>query len=153
MSMKILHSQNLSKLVAPGQNQTSVPGIISEAMNKIHQFTIKAPPVTPEMIQQISKQKKVAKVNVGLVRDLETQLGRAIIHRDCQESNNLAQVGILIANCKRSLNHLYRNVAKKNVEKEGQAIVKSIMPEDIEDWKKVPIKKAIETLKGMDNFL
>ena len=58
MSMKILHSQNLSKLVAPGQNQTSVPGIISEAMNKIHQFTIKAPPVTPEMIQQISKQKK-----------------------------------------------------------------------------------------------
>ena len=50
---------------------------------------------------------KAAKVNVGLVRDLETQLGRAIIHRDCQESNNLAQVGILIANCKRSLNNLY----------------------------------------------
>ena len=75
-------------------------------MNKIHQFTIKAPPVTPEMIQQISKQKKVAKVNVGLVRDLETQLGRAVIYRDCQESNNLAQVGILISNCKRCLNNL-----------------------------------------------
>ena len=149
---KILHSQNLSKLVAPGNNQTSVPGIISEAMNNIHQFTIKAPTATPEMIQQTTKLKKVAKVNVGLVRDLETQLGRAIIYRDYQESNNLAQVGILISNCKRSLNNLYKNRAKKFVEKEGYDIVKSILPGDIDDWKKVPTKKAIETLKGVDNF-
>ena len=152
MRMKILHPQNPSKLVASGKNQQSVPGIISEAMDKVHQLTIKVPPVTPEMVRQIRKPGKVTKINVGLVRDLETQLGRAVIHRDCQESNNLAQVGFLIANCKRTLNNLYRNVAKKNVEKEGQDIVRSILPEDIEDWQKVPTKKAIETLKGVDNF-
>ena len=120
MRMKILHTQNPSKLVAPGKDQKSVPGIIAEAMDKIHQLTINAPQTIPEMVRQIREPSKAAKVNVGLVRDLETQLGRAIIHRDCQESNNLAQVGILIANCKRSLNNLYRNVAKKGVEKEGQ---------------------------------
>ena len=86
------------------------------------------------------------------MRDLETQLGRAVIYRDCQESNNIAQVGILISNCKRSLNNLYRNRAKNCVEKEGHDIVKSILPENTDDWKKVPIKKAIETLKGVDNF-
>ena len=107
MRMKILHTQNPSKLVAPGKNQKSEPGIIAEAMDKIHQLTINAPQTIPEMVRQIREPSKAAKVNVGLVRDLETQLGRAIIHRDCQESNNLAQVGILIANCKRSLNNLY----------------------------------------------
>ena len=96
--MKILHPQNPSKLVASGKKQQSVPGIILEAMDKVHQLTIKAPPVTPESVKQIRKTEKVTKLNVGLVRDLETQLGRAVIHRDCQESNNLAQVGIIIAN-------------------------------------------------------
>ena len=113
MGMKILHSQNPSRLVASGKNQKLVPEMITEAMDKIHQLTMKVPQITPEMEKQIKKPRKVAQINVGLVRDLETQLGRSVIHRDCQESNNLAQVGILIANCKRSLNHLYRNVAKK----------------------------------------
>ena len=142
MSMGILHAQSPSKMV--GQNKTVVSGIISEAMNKIHQFIIKAPPMTPKP--------KIAQVNVGLVRDLETQLGRAVIYRDYQESNNLAQVGILISNCKRSLNNLYRNRANTCVEKEGKVIVKSILPNDLDDWKNVPIKKAIESLQGVDNF-
>ena len=135
MRMKILHTQNPSKLVAPGKgnNQQSVPGIISEAMNKVHQLIMKVPPVTPESVRQVRNHENHSKANIGLVRDLETQLGRAVIHRDCQESNNLAQIGILIANCKRTLTNLYRNVAKKSVEKEGLDIVRSMLPDDIED--------------------
>ena len=152
MRMKILHPQNPSKLVVPGKNQQLVPGLISEAMDKVHQLVMKAPPVTPEIVRQIRNPGNFPKTNIGLVRDLETQLGRAVIHRDCQESNNLAQVGILIANCKRSLNNLYRNLAKKKVEKESKDIVRSILLDDKKDWKRVPTKKAIEALKGVDNF-
>ena len=103
---------------------------------------MKAPSITPERVRQIRNPENNSKTNIGLVRDLETQLGRAVIHRDCQESNNLAQVGILIANCKRTLNNLYRNVAKKSVEKEGQDIVRSMLPDDIEDWKKDTHKES-----------
>ena len=103
MRMKILHAQNPSKLVASGKNQPSVSGIISEAMDKVHRLTIRAPPMTPEFVKQIMKTEGVAKVNVGLVRDLETQLGRAVIHRDYKESNNLAQVGKLLQTAKEPL--------------------------------------------------
>ena len=58
----------------------------------------------------------------------------------------------MIANCKRSLNNLYRNVAKKSVEKEGLDIVRSMLPIDVENWQKVPSKKAITALGGVDNF-
>ena len=152
MKMKILHLQNPSRLVASGKTQKLVPEMITEAMDKIHQLTMNMPQTKPEKENKITNPKKVNQINVGAVRDLETHLGRAVIHRDCQESNNLAQVGILIANYKRSLNHLYRNVAKKCVERKGQDIVKSIMPNDIENWQKTSTKKAIETWKGVDNF-
>ena len=48
------------------------------------------------------KNEKVQRKNVGLVRDVEMHLGRAVIHKDCEANNNLAQVGILIANFKRT---------------------------------------------------
>jgi hypothetical protein len=110
--------------------------MISEAMNKIHRLITKAPPTTPDKVTQVRNQGNQSKPNIGLIRDVETQLGRAIIHRDCQESNHLASVGILIANCKRSLNNQYRNVAKKSVEKEGMNIVMSMLPDEVENWKK-----------------
>ena len=113
---------------------------------------MKAPPVTPERVRQARNHENHSKPNIGLIRDLETQLGRAVIHRDCQESNNLAQVGILIANCKRTLNNLYRNIAKKSVEKEGLDIVRSMLPNGVENWKRVPTKRAITALEGVDNF-
>ena len=66
-----------------------------------------------EYLRKLMKNEKVKSINVGLVRDVEMHLGRAVIHKDCEERNNLAQVGILIANFRRSLHDKYRNVAKK----------------------------------------
>lgn len=152
MNMGLIHTRTPATLVTPGKDPQSVPGMISEAINKIHPLIIKAPPITPDKVRQVRNQENHSKPNIGLIRDVETQLGRAIIHRDCQESNNLAQVGILIANCKRSLNNLYRNVAKKSVEKEGMDIVRSMLPDDVENWKKASTKKAITALGGVDNF-
>ena len=62
MRMKILHTQNLSKLVAPGKDKKSVPGLIVEAMNKIHQLTINAPQTKPEIVRQIRKPSKATKL-------------------------------------------------------------------------------------------
>ena len=66
-----------------------------------------------EYLRKLMKNEKVKSINVGLVRDVEMHLGRAVIHKDCEESNNLAQVGILISKFRRSLHDKYRNVAKK----------------------------------------
>ena len=79
-------------------------------------------------------------------------LGRAVIHKDCEESNNLAQVSILIANFRRSLNDKYRNRAKKEVKREGQTIVEAIAPEDKDTWQTTTIQKAIKTHKGVEQF-
>ena len=135
MKMKILNPQQTSsKIVAPGKNQPSISRIISETMNKAHQLAVTAPAIPTEYIRKLMKAEKVKSANIGLVRDIEMHLGRAVIYKDCEESNNLAQLGTLMANFKRSLHDKYRNRAKKEVAKEALDIVASIMPEENENW-------------------
>ena len=43
-------------------------------------------------------------------------------------------------------------MAKQNVEREVQAIVAGIMPEDKEDWQKATAQDAIKKHEGVDNF-
>ena len=138
--------------MAPGKDQSTMSGIISEAMHKAHQLTTKAPTVPTEYVRKLMRTEKVKSINVGLVRDVELHLRRAVIHKDCEESNNLAQVGILIANFRRSLNDKYRNRAMKEVEREGQPIVEAIVPEDRDKWQTTTAQKAIKKHKGVEQF-
>ena len=61
--MKILHPQKApSKLVASGKDQPTVSGIISSAMNRAHQLTIKAPAVPTEYVRKLMKNEKVKSI-------------------------------------------------------------------------------------------
>ena len=113
MKIGLIPTRAPATLVSPKDNSSLVPAMISEAMNKIHRLITTTSPVTPDKVTQVRTQEQQSKPNIGLIRDVETHLGRAIMHRDCQESNHLANVGILISNCRRSLNNLYRHVAKQ----------------------------------------
>ena len=61
IKIKILHPQKEpSKLLASGQDQPTVLGIISEAMNRAHQLTMKAPSVPAEYVRKLMKKEKSA---------------------------------------------------------------------------------------------
>ena len=152
MKMGIIHTRTPATLVPPKDNLSPVPVMISEVMNKIHRLITMTPPVTPDKVTQVKTREHQSQPNIGLIRDVETHLGRAIMHRDCQESNHLANVGILISNGRRSLNNLYRHVAKHKVEKEGLDIVKTMLPDEAENWQKASTKEAITAKGGVDKF-
>ena len=71
IGMKILKPQRPPiKLVASGKEQSSMSGIISDAMHKAHQLTIKAHAVPTEYVRKHIRTEKVKSINVGLVRDV-----------------------------------------------------------------------------------
>ena len=114
MEMKILNPQQTSsKVLAPGKTPPSISGIMSETMNKAHQLTMIAPAIPTEYVRKLMKTERVKSANIGLVRDIKMHLGRAVIYKDCKESNNLAQLGTLIANFRRGRHDLTKIFKKE----------------------------------------
>ena len=152
MKMGLIPTRAPATLVSSKDNSSPLTAMISEARNKIHRLITATAPVTLDKVTQVRTQGQQSKPNIGLIRDVETHLGRAIMHRDCQESNLLANVGILISNGRRALNNLHRHVAKQKVEKEGRDIVKTMLPDEVQNWQKASTKQAIIAKGGVDKF-
>ena len=141
-----------SILVLAGKDLASVSGLITGALNVVHQINMKSEPTKKKFVRRQIREERIRQANVGLGRDVEMHLGRAVIQTDCQESNNLSELALLITNFQRGLQDKYRISAKSIVEGHGKAIVSALLPEKEDDWQKATIQQAIRKHGGVDAF-
>ena len=141
-----------SILMSAGKDLASVSGLINKALDVVHQINMTAEPLEQPLVRQKAKEMRTRQVNVGLVRDLEMHLGRAVIHTDCRESIYLSQLALLVTNFKRGLQDKYRISSKPLVESEGKSIVSALLPESEDEWQKATIQQAIKKYKGVNAF-
>ena len=60
-----------SILMSAGREQSSISGLITQAINKVHKINMKAEPAKTTYVRRLVKEEKVKQINVGLIRDVE----------------------------------------------------------------------------------